>query len=272
MRVLSAFDIDSPFLTLSQVAQRTGTPVTTTQRILVELAQHGLVERRADKKYRLGVRLWELACRTPGALGLRETAMPYMQELHARVRQHTQLGVLDGHEVLFLERLSTRDAVVNLTIIGGRHPLYASSSGLLLLAQSSEDLVEDVIERGLTCFTANSISSGDQLRRVLAEVRESGHVVASGLIHPQARGLAVAVTGVDGLVVAALSVVVSNDEVDPGRHLVMLRQTAQGISASLRAAYLPPRDPRARAGGRYRSMVNSSQQSMEYMGHAKPLT
>ena len=58
----------------------------------------------------------------PARSGLRELARPWLGAVHARVRQHTQLGVLAGLDVLFIERMSTRDAVVNATLIGGPHP------------------------------------------------------------------------------------------------------------------------------------------------------
>ena len=79
-------------MTLSEISDRAGLAPSTAHRIVGELEREGLLERLPDRTYRLGVRLWELACRTPGALGLRELARPYLQAVHARVRQHAQLG------------------------------------------------------------------------------------------------------------------------------------------------------------------------------------
>ena len=145
LRVLGAFEAAVPFLTLTEIADRAGLAPSTAHRIVAELEGEGLLERLPDRTYRLGVRLWELACRTPGALGLRELARPLLQAVHARVRQHTQLGVLSGTEVLFLDRLSVRDAVVNATLIGGRIPVHASSSGLVLLAHAGPAVLEQVL-------------------------------------------------------------------------------------------------------------------------------
>ncbi|NNV09701.1 winged helix-turn-helix transcriptional regulator, partial [Geobacillus sp. MMMUD3] len=71
LRILDVFGVDSAFLTLSQISRRSGLPVSTTHRLLDELERERLVERLPDRSYRLGLRLWELAARTPGALGLR---------------------------------------------------------------------------------------------------------------------------------------------------------------------------------------------------------
>ena len=122
LRVLDAFDALHPFRTLSQIAETAGLAPSTAHRLVAELTAEGLLERLPDRTYRLGLRLWEYAARTPGALGLREVARPWLHAAHARIRQHVQLGVLAGTDLLFVDRLSARDAVVNATLIGGRNP------------------------------------------------------------------------------------------------------------------------------------------------------
>ncbi|HWI32428.1 MAG TPA: IclR family transcriptional regulator [Microbacterium sp.] len=276
--ILAAFDIESPFLTLAEVSRRSALQLSTCHRLLSELVHHGLVERRDDKTFRLGLRLWELACRTPGALGIREIAVPHLREVHAVVGQHIQLGVLSGSEVIFLERLSTRDAVVNITTVGGRLPLHASSSGLVLLAFGERELQEQILREPMARFTHDTIASPDRLRHVLHEVRVQGFVVGNGFIHPDARGIAVPVFGSGDAVVAAISAVVPNDD-EPWMGIVeSLTKCAASIGGALQRAYLPASDPRAGPGGRLRRLVNSSTSSMEYLagegrrGKASPRT
>src|SRR6478609_9411911 len=153
LRVLDAFDALRPFLTLTEIADASGLATSTAHRLVAELEREGLLERMPDRTYRLGVRLWEFASRTPGALGLRELARPWLGAVHARVRQHTQLGVLSGRDVLFIERLSERDAVLNATLIGGRIPLPVSSTGLVLLAHATPSLVDEVVAAGWPAYT-----------------------------------------------------------------------------------------------------------------------
>jgi DNA-binding IclR family transcriptional regulator len=268
MQLFGAFDVDAVFLTVSQLSVRSGLALATTHRLVAEMEQFGLLERQPDKTYRLGVRLWEIACRTPGALGLREIAKPYLQEVQARVRQHTQLGILEGHEVLFLERLSARDAVVNVTLVGGRLPLHASSSGLVLLAHADAASREEVLSDELFRYTDQTVQSPDNLRTILQKVRQDGFACGSGFIHPQARGIAVPVRGVNEVVVAAVSVVVPNDDAPITPFVRLLQAASQGISKDLHAAYAPATDPAATPGGRYRTLVSSSLDSMEYLPSA----
>src|SRR3954454_4948316 len=99
-----------------------------------------MLERGPGREVRVGVRLWELGARASPTVTLRDAAMPFLEDVHAVVGHHAQLAVLDGEHVLFLERLSARDAVVNFSRIAGRLPLHTSSSGLVLLAHAPPDV------------------------------------------------------------------------------------------------------------------------------------
>ena len=66
-------------------------------------------------------------------------------------------------------------------------------------------------------------------------------------------------------VIAAIGVVVPNDEAPPLGHLELLLHAAREISVALRAAYLPTGHPAATPGGRFRPLVSSSVRSMEYL-------
>src|SRR5699024_2356141 len=111
------------YLTLTDIARRASLAPSSTYGIVRALQDQGLLERMSDRSYRLGNRLWELGTRTPGALGLREIARPHLQALQALVRQHVQLHVRIDLDVLAVERLSARNAVVNATVVGGRVPI-----------------------------------------------------------------------------------------------------------------------------------------------------
>ncbi|WP_404429590.1 IclR family transcriptional regulator [Microbacterium lacus] len=255
LRVLETFDALHPFLTLAEIAGAAGLAPSTAHRLVGELEHEGLLERLPDRTYRLGVRLWEFASRTPGALGLREVARPWMNAVHARVGQHTQLGVLSGTDVLFIERMSTRDAVVNATIIGGRLPLPVSSSGVVLLAHADEAVVDEVIRTGWVIPTRRAIRDGAELRERLREVRVQGFAVMDGHIYEGSRGIAVPVRGKGSTVYAALGVVVPVTEASPDAVIELLVIAAARISRALEEAQL--------AGG-VGALVTTSEASLEY--------
>lgn len=232
VRIIEVFGPDETALGVSELARRTGLHVATVSRLVEHLVGHGWLQRDADRKVRIGVRLWEVASRASPTLPLREAAMPYMEDLHAVVRQHTQLAVREGDEVLFLERLSARRAVINLTRIAGRLPLHASSSGEVLLAHAPAEVQERVLGGTLPAFTPHTVTDPKALRTRLAGIRRDGFALCAGFIDERATGVAVPVRGPGGHVVAALGVVVPHDA---GARTVIpaLRATALGIGRAM---------------------------------------
>ncbi len=212
VRILEAFTPEERALTVGEIARRAGLPLATGSRMVADLVEQGLLTRDADRRVRVGMRLWELASRASPTLSLRELAMPVLEDLLRTVGHHAQLGVLDGGEVLFVERLSTEHAVINYTRIAARLPLHASSSGLVLLAHAAPQLQQRVLDAPLARFTPATITDPDDLRRRLAHVRRHGYVLCPGHLHPDATGIAVPVRDEAGAVVAAVSVIVPNDE------------------------------------------------------------
>ncbi|HEY1819389.1 MAG TPA: IclR family transcriptional regulator [Trebonia sp.] len=226
LRVLDAFGPWHPFLTCTQIAETSGIPKSTTHRLLVELVREGLVEELPDRTYRLGVRLWELGSRTPGALGVKEVARPWLTAVHERVGQHAQLGVLSGLDVLFVDRISAPDAIVCATLIGGRLPLHASSAGLVLLAGADNaGLLSRIARQGIEPLTAAGIRDGAQLRTAVRQVAADGFAVTSGHVYPGSRGIAVPVKGPLGDVYAAMGVVIPSGAT-PVRPVVEILQWA----------------------------------------------
>ncbi|MFI8073761.1 IclR family transcriptional regulator [Streptomyces sp. NPDC086033] len=234
VRIFEAFTPEEPALTVSEISRRTGLHVATASRLVAELVSYGFLTRDDDRRVRIGMRLWELATRASPSLSLRNAAMPFMEGVHDVVGHHVQLGVLDGDEVLFLERLTAPAAVINYTRIAGRLPLHASSSGLVLLAHGPADLRERVLDGPLECYTPDTPATAARLRAVLAEVRRQGYAYCPGYVHPDALGIAAPVRNARGDVVAALAVIVPN-EAGGSSVVPVVRTAARGVSRALGA-------------------------------------
>ncbi|SIT67221.1 IclR family transcriptional regulator [Microbacterium sp. RU33B] len=212
VRVLETFTPTRTVQTAAEIGRRAGLPSSSAHRIVGELVAAGLLERDDERRIRVGSRLWELATRSSQALRLRQAAMPAMERVQSRVREHTQLAILEQDEALFLERLSAPGSGANITRIAGRLPLHASSSGLVLLAFGERELQERILAAPLPRLTTETITDSAVLRRKLAEVRALGHAVAPGFIETVSTGVAVPVRDEAGTVVAALSVVLRRDD------------------------------------------------------------
>lgn len=238
VRIVDAFGPGDTALGVTEIAKRSGLHIATASRLVDELCSVGWLQRDQARKVRIGLRMWEAVSRASPTLSLREAAMPVMEDLHAIVGQHIQLGVMEGDEVLFVERLTAPGAVINYTRVAGRLPVHASSSGLLLLAYAPQAHQERIINRPLAVYTDKTISTAPQLRLALAEVRRQGFAFLAGHIHPATTGIAVPIRDPLGQVIAALAVIAPND--DSARSRIAVLQAASAAVSRAMAYPAPP--------------------------------
>lgn len=232
-KIVGAFDGSRNGLTVAALARRAGLPLTTTYRMVDELCAEGLLERDAEGRLFVGTRLWEVVSRASPVIGLREAALPHMEDVQVVIGHHTALGVLDGDEVLYIERLGSRTSTINITAAAKRLPIHGASSGLVLLAYAPVAFQEQILARRLEKFTEHTVTDPVQLRRRLADVRQFGYSAMSGIIVPESSGVAVPVFGPGGGAVAALSVVVPIHEENVPATVPVLKAAARGISRAL---------------------------------------
>ncbi|MFF9040576.1 IclR family transcriptional regulator [Streptomyces sp. NPDC014892] len=233
-RVLEAFEHDRPVLTVAEIARKAGVPVATAHRLVNQLVEVGFLERTGAGQVRIGMHLWELASFGARARDLREAAMPYLEDIHAATRQHTQLMVLDGTDVLVVEQLRARQALDGILLaVGRRMPAHTGSGGLVLLAHADRSLQEEVLSGPLARFNTNTPGDAVSLRRIWAGVRREGWLVCDGYVDPRALGIAVPVSDAEGCVVASLGVVIPSEGARPSEHISVLLAGARGISRAL---------------------------------------
>jgi DNA-binding IclR family transcriptional regulator len=236
LSLLDAYTEGRSAYTLSELSRRTGLPLSTAHRLVGELERWGALERGPDARYRIGLRLVELAALCPRGAGLRDIALPYMQDLYEATHQNVQLAVREGTDGVYIERIAGRQAVPVRTRIGAHWPLHATGVGLVLLAFAPAPVQEAVLAAPMAKFTPYTITDPVRLRRILAEVRKTGIAFSDRQITDDAYSVGAPVTGPDGQCVAALSVVVGYD--DPARASwgPAVRAAAIGISRRFRDA------------------------------------
>jgi DNA-binding IclR family transcriptional regulator len=238
LAVLDAFDSTAPRLSLSEIAERSGTPLTTTHRLLAELTDWGALQRRADGRYEIGRKLWDLGLLAPVQLELRQVAAPFLQDVHTAIRDTVHLAVRDGLSALYVERISGRESVPVVSQVGSRLPLHATGVGKILLAAAPPDVVEQVL-RSLTRITRHTLVEPARMRRELAEVRRRRYARTSEEMSPGAASLAVPVQVErpgGPVVVAALGIVVPPHRRDLPRLVPVLEVAARGIGRELARA------------------------------------
>jgi DNA-binding IclR family transcriptional regulator len=234
LALLAAFTPQTPTLALSELARRAGVSLPTAHRRAMELVEWGALERDANGKFHIGLRLWEVASLAPRGLGLREAAMPFLEDLYEVSHENVQLAVREGLELVFVERIAGRNAVPVLTRVGGRFALHATGVGLVLLAHAPAQVQEEVLAAPLQGYSPKTVTDPLRLREMLADVRRNGYAVSDGQVTTDAFSVAAPIQGQDGSVVAAVSLVVRADSAQATALAPLVQAAARGITRSLK--------------------------------------
>jgi DNA-binding IclR family transcriptional regulator len=173
--LLDAFGASDGELTLAQLSARTGLPKPTAHRLAAELVRWGGLERTARGGYRLGMTLFVLGQRVPVQRGLREAALPYLEDLYEATHENVHLTVFDSTGTLFLEKVTGRRSMPIVSRVGGRLPAHCTASGKVFLALGPPSYLRQVVDAGLTRMTPKTITLPGLLRRELDRTLERGY-------------------------------------------------------------------------------------------------
>jgi IclR family acetate operon transcriptional repressor len=205
LQVLIALGDERRPLTLTEICHRVRLPKTTVYRYLQTLAQCGFVthDRQVDL-YHLGARLFELGQRAGQQLRIRDVALPVMFELRDRFNETVNLGILDGHDVVYVEMVESHHSLRMQATLGSRDPAFSTALGKAMLAfldDPTRHMPARLMPR--TVFTLHNKAS---VMQSLAEVRQQGYAVDDQENEDGARCVGAPIFEYPGRVTAALSV------------------------------------------------------------------
>ena len=229
--ILEAFHIDDNDLSLSELSRRTGISKASVHRLAQDLLSWGMLE-RSGTDYRLGMRAFELGSRVPRFRVLRDVFRPYMEQLHQNTREAVHLAVLDGLEVLYLEKIAGDPRVARPSRIAGRMPLHCTATGKVLLAYSPPALLEEVLGRPLERLTPSTTIQPGRLREQIGKVPAAGHAIEMEETAIGYCSVAVPLFGSSGLLLGALSITAPTFRAHVGQHAAALTAVSRKVAAT----------------------------------------
>ncbi|MBF6331599.1 IclR family transcriptional regulator [Nocardia transvalensis] len=168
--ILDAFDASTPTLTLLELVDRTGLPRSTVHRILDQMIRLRWLAHTSGG-YRLGMRTLELGGLTADHNETRDAVGPLLHELAQRTGLVGHLAVLDGRDVVYLDKAGGRFRAALPTRLGGRMPAHATALGKAMLAALEPTIAEAAFRTRLPRLTPRTICEPDALARELAQIR-----------------------------------------------------------------------------------------------------
>jgi Transcriptional regulator len=224
--------------TLAQVAEAVELPRTAVRRFLLTLIELAFV-RSDGKRYWLTPRVLRLGLSYLSSLPYWRDAQLALEELCARVQQSCALSVLDGEEIVYVQRQHAKRILPMSPSLGSRLPAHAVSMGRVLLAGLADAELEGYLtQAALTRLTSATVVDRERLRQAVLAAREQGQAWVDGELDESICGLAVPVRDRSGATIAALNVSLPAAEFTREQaveaFLGELRSTAARLRASAR--------------------------------------
>jgi DNA-binding IclR family transcriptional regulator len=241
IRVLTALQ-GARRLSLSELATRLDLAPSTTHGIVRTLVEHGMVvQERGSSRYQLGPAVLRLGNVYLDTLELRSKSIPWAEDLARRTGLAVRTGVLLIDDVVIIHHEPRPDGSRQMPEVGIVIPAHASALGKAMLAFLPEEEKRVLTSGGMRSMTGETITSPDELRDQLDEVRVSGIAVEQDEAVIGESALASPVFDSSGEIVGAIGVVIASGG-DLSRHEARdtVRETARALSRELGAqAWLP---------------------------------
>ena len=171
--LLDAFTIDDRGLTVAELARRAGLPRSTTHRLVAQLVGAGLLQYQGSR-VQLWLKLFELGHLVPEQRSLASIASPHLHDLRDATRRTTSLAIVDGTDIVYLERVPAPHSPTMPFRSGQRLSAHATALGKAIMAHLPNESVDRMCASGLPAMTRHTITRRTPLGQVLAAVRETG--------------------------------------------------------------------------------------------------
>ena len=219
---------------LAELSTRLGLTRSTAHRLAGALVDRRMLTFRAREGYSLGPKLLELGHAAGQQVHLARVARPFIEELSLQTGDAVHLGVLEGNEALYLDKVPGRRRVAIGSRIGERQPIASTGLGKALALDMSEAEWRDLFPRGVDGSQATT-----QLSVWLERMRayaSAGYAFDLEENKDQIRCVAAPVRAVEGGIVAAISLSSAAQYMDDQRMQTLIpvvQAAAQDISREL---------------------------------------
>lgn len=194
---------------VSELARELDMPQPTVHHFLASFREAGwIVQDPATRRYRLGIRLWEIGCAAVNFREAAESARPYLQALVASCDETAHLGMIapeNPFSVVYIDRVDSTQPLRVMTPLGSSAPSHSSAMGKAIMAHNPV-FERAVLERDLPRVTASTITDREELRRDLELTRERGFSLSRGEFAVEMVGVAAPVHDRLGMVTLGIGI------------------------------------------------------------------
>jgi DNA-binding IclR family transcriptional regulator len=243
LSLLAAFEGTARPLSVAQIAEKTGIPLSTTYRLVGELEAWGALAKNPDGNYQVGVRIWELG-QMAGLSQREHVVRPFLQDLFDLVHENVHMAVRQGANALYVDKIYGSRKLPMISRVGSKLPLHATAVGRVLLAAEPDWFIRAYLDKKLAAPTTKTVLERESLVHELRMVSRQGYAVTVEQMRIGASSLAVPVV-IGTETIASVGIVLESAR---STELMALLPYLMGTVERIQAALIPT--------GRHRPKVN----------------
>ncbi|MEP5759080.1 MAG: IclR family transcriptional regulator [Litoreibacter sp.] len=164
---------------VTELSNKTELGKSNVHRLLQTLLSLGYVKKPDETNYTASLRVWELGSQVISRVNIRDVARPYMQMLAEATGETVHLSELFAGEVLYIDKIESREPVRAYTQLGGRAPAYCTATGKAMLAYQSDDIIRHVMEDAVQ-HTKQTLTGADEFLAQAERIRQRRFSVNRG--------------------------------------------------------------------------------------------
>lgn len=176
--ILECFNEENKELRLSDISERLGLNKSTVHGIISTLKYHGFISQDDEtQKYRLGIRFIRFGDLVVNSLNIRNVAMPVIVEVCNKIEETVHVAMLDGTDVVWIEKKECNKSIKTSTTIGARLPAYTTADGKIIISYQNKDKIKTYIPKRIPQHTKNTITNKADFIKKLEEMKQKGYAI-----------------------------------------------------------------------------------------------
>jgi len=208
LRVLEAFSVKKNTYTNSELSRKLDLNKSTVTRLLYSLEKAGFIKRNKDTgAYALTCKAYQIGRVYIKQADYHRISMPVLEQLTARCREASHLGILDDTQVFYLDWIESDQPVSLASLSGKKLPAYCTGVGKNFLAHMDEETRSAYLqETELIQHTIHTIADSERLERHLEQVKEQGYAIDYGEFQQDVISVSGPIFDYSGSMIAGISV------------------------------------------------------------------
>jgi len=176
--IIECFSVNKRELKLSEIANMLDLNKSTVHGIINTLKYHGFVDQdELTLRYRLGVRFIEFGDTVINSMSIRNVAFPVIDDICGKIEETVHIAMLDGSDVIYIEKKECTQSIKTSTKIGVRIPAYVTADGRIILCHMEKNKLMDIFPRCIKKLTANTVTDKHKMMQMFEEMKESGYAL-----------------------------------------------------------------------------------------------